>query len=123
MQRQNMTRFDNLLNGPDLLNNLVGILLRFRGGKIGIMADVEQMFHQIGVCEEDRDSLRFLWRDLDETRPPDEYQMTVHVFGAVDSPCCANYALQRTALDQSVCVTFTWTIFYPRNQIPMELPT
>ena len=27
--------------------------------------------------------------------------MTVHVFGVVDSPCCANDALQRTALDQS----------------------
>ena len=26
--------------------------------------------------------------------------MTVHVFGAVDSPCCANYALQRAARDQ-----------------------
>ena len=92
---------DKLLAGPDLLNNLVGILMRFRSRKIGIMVDVEQMFHQVGVCEEDRDSLRFLWRDLDETRLPDEYQMTVHVFGAVDSPCCANYALQRTALDQS----------------------
>ena len=91
---------DNLLTGPELLNNLVGILLRFRSGKIGVMADVQQMFHQVRVCEEDRDSLRFLWRDLDETRKPDEYQMTVHVFGAVDSPCCANYALQRTAHDQ-----------------------
>ena len=49
------------------------------------MADVQQMFHQVRVCEEDRDSLRFLWTDLDETRKPDEYQMTVHVFGAVDS--------------------------------------
>ncbi|KAK3724598.1 hypothetical protein QZH41_001749 [Actinostola sp. cb2023] len=29
-----------------LLNNLVGILMRFRSGKIGIMADVEKMFHQ-----------------------------------------------------------------------------
>ena len=38
--------------------------------------------------------------ETDETRKPDEYQMTVHVFGAVDSPCCANYALQRTAHDQ-----------------------
>lgn len=27
--------------------------------------------------------------------------MTVHVSGAVNSPCCANNALQRTALDQS----------------------
>jgi len=64
------------------------------------MADIEQMFHQVGVCKEDRDSLRFLWRDLDETKRPNEYKMTVHVFGAVDSPCCANYALQRAAVDQ-----------------------
>ena len=91
---------DKLLTGPDLLNNLVGILMRFRTGKIGIMADVEQMFHQVRVCEADRDSLRFLWRDLDETKTPSEYQMAVHVFGAVDSPCCANYTLQRTTRDQ-----------------------
>ena len=91
---------DKLLTGPDLLNNLVGILMRFRTGKIGVMADIEQMFHQVGVSEEDRDSLRFLWRDLDETKRPNEYKMTVHVFGAVDSPCCANYALQRAARDQ-----------------------
>jgi len=52
---------DKLLIGPDMLNNLVGILVRFRTGKIGVMADIEQMFHQVGVCEEDRDSLRFLW--------------------------------------------------------------
>ena len=25
--------------------------------------------------------------------------MTVHVFGATDSPCCANYCLKRTAED------------------------
>ena len=91
---------DKLHTGPELLNNLVGILLRFRSGKIGIMADGEQIFHQVGVCEEDRNSLRFRWRDLNQTRLPDEYQMTVHVFGAVDSPCCANSALQRTSLDQ-----------------------
>ena len=71
----------NLHTGPGLLNTLVGILLQFRSRKIGIMADVEQMLHQVGVCEEDRDSLHFLWRDLDETISPDEYQVTVHVLG------------------------------------------
>ena len=91
---------DKLLTGPDLLNNVVGILTRFCTGKIGVMADIEQMFHQVGVCEEDRDPLHFLWRDLDETKRANEYKMTVHVFGAVDSPCCANYALQRAAVDQ-----------------------
>ena len=46
------------------------------------------------------ETLHFLWRDLDETRRPNEYKMTVHVFGAFDSPCCANYALQSAARDQ-----------------------
>ena len=58
------------------------------------------MFHQVSVCEEDRDSFRFLWRDLDDTKRLNEYKMTVHVFGAVDSSCCANYASQRPACDQ-----------------------
>ena len=31
---------DKLLTGPDLLNNLAGILIRFRTGKIGIMVDI-----------------------------------------------------------------------------------
>ena len=35
---------DKLLTGPDLLNNLVGVLMRFRTGRIGVMADIEQMF-------------------------------------------------------------------------------
>lgn len=57
-----------LLTGPDLLNNLVGILMRCRREKISVMADIKQMFHQVYVSEEDRNSLRFLWRDLDETK-------------------------------------------------------
>ena len=81
---------DQLLTGPDSLDNLVGILLRFRSGRIGVMANIEQMFHEVYVSEEDRDSLRFLWRDLVETKKPDEYHMTIHVFGSVDSPCCAS---------------------------------
>lgn len=30
---------------------------------------------------------------------PEEYRLRVHVFGAVSSPSCANYALQRTGQD------------------------
>ena len=44
-------------------------------------------------------SFRFLWWSSDADKPPDEYLMTVHVFGATDSPCCSNYSLQRTVED------------------------
>ena len=53
----------NLISDRDMTNkNLVGVLLRFRQGKVGIATDVEGMFIQILVRKEDQDSLRFLWR-------------------------------------------------------------
>ena len=42
--------------------------MRFQGGNIGFIVHIEQMFHQVYVCEEDRDSLQFLWRNLDDTQ-------------------------------------------------------
>lgn len=91
---------DQLLQGPDLTNSLVGVLTRFREEPIAIIADVEGMFHQVRVPLEDCDALRFLWwPDNDLTKQPEEYQMMVHLFGSVSSPSCANFALRRTAED------------------------
>ena len=36
-----------VLQGPDLTNKLVGVLIRFREESIALMADVETMYHQI----------------------------------------------------------------------------
>jgi hypothetical protein len=91
---------DKLLQGPDLTNNLLGVLIRFRQGNIALVGDIEKMFYQVKVSAEYKDFLRFWWfpeGDLD--KEPVEYRLTVHVFGAVSSPSCANYALRRTALD------------------------
>ena len=49
-----------LLIGPDLLNSLVGVLLRFREQRVGLAADTEAMFHQCRIIEEDQPALRFL---------------------------------------------------------------
>ena len=88
----------NLRTGPDLLSSLVGSLLRFRTGAVALAADVEAMFHQVRVSLADADSQRFFWKeDILAEGPPDTYQMLVHIFGAKDSPACANYALKRIA--------------------------
>jgi hypothetical protein len=90
----------HLLQGPDMTNNLVGVLCRFRKGQIAVTCDIEGMFHQVGVNEEHRNLLRFLWWEggnLDSH--PKEYRMTVHLFGATSSPGCANFALKRAASD------------------------
>ena len=85
---------DQLLQGPDLTNSLVGVLTRFRQEPVAFMADIEAMFHQVLVPIKQRDFLRFLWwPNGDLTAQLEEYRMTVHPFGAVSSPSCSNYAL------------------------------
>ena len=97
---QNTSLNDQLLQGPDYTNSLVGVLLRFRQERVAVMADVEKMFHQVNVKQEDRESLRFLWWPEGElSKEPVAHQMTVHLFGATSSPSCCTYALRKTAED------------------------
>ena len=88
----------SLLTGPDLLQNLIHVLLRFRQHQFAVSADIEGMFLEVGVHVCDQPSLRFFWRE-DPTTNVVVYQYTRHIFGAKDPPICANYALQRTAQD------------------------
>ena len=91
---------DKLLQGPDLTNRLVGVLTRFREEPIAFMGNIDAMFHQVRVPEGQRDFLRFLWwPDGDLTQDLEEYQMNVHLFGAVSSPSCSNFALKKAADD------------------------
>ena len=88
---------DHINQGPDLTNKLVGVLLRFRQGKIGFTADIEAMFHQVLVSPDDRDVLRFLWMDASDASKLKTYRMKAHLFGGVWSPSCANFALKKAA--------------------------
>ena len=91
---------NHLLQGPDLVNNLPGVLMRFRKEPIALIADISAMFHQVLTPRRDQDSLRFLWWPRgDLTAPPADYCMTRHVFGLRSSPSCAAFALLRTAAD------------------------
>ena len=89
-----------LLTGPDLLQNLIHILIRFRQHPHAVSADIEGMFLQVGVIPDDRPSLRFLWRE-DPASEVAVFQYVRHTFGSKDSPTCANCALRRTATDNA----------------------
>ena len=89
-----------LLQEPDLTNRLYGILMRWRKENVAIMADIESMYYQMNVPPEERDFLRYLWwPNGDLSQDPATYRMRVHVFGAISSPTCSNYALRRCATD------------------------
>ena len=88
---------DHLLSGPDLTNNLTGVLCRFRRYPYAVTCDVE-MFHQFVVSETDRDYLRFLWwPNGDIKQEPKEYRMKANLFLVTSSPTCASYGFKYVA--------------------------
>ena len=94
---------DELLQGPDLTNHMLGVLLRFRKNIIAFTADIEGMFLQVRVPEDQQQYLRFLWwPNGDTSLEPQDFKMCVHIFGAISSPSCANFALRQTAIDNKV---------------------
>ncbi|CAB4017035.1 Hypothetical predicted protein [Paramuricea clavata] len=90
---------DCLEKGPSLHNDLPSILLRFGEKLFALVGDMSDMFCHVLVKEEDRKYHRYLWRDMDSTRPPDVYEMNWLVLGDKSSPCEANFAVIRTTED------------------------
>jgi hypothetical protein len=88
----------HLITGPDLLNSLTGIFMRFSEEKIALSADIEAMFSQVAVPKEDQPVLRFLWRDSTDS-DSETYQYQRHMFGAKCAPTRANYARYQNAKD------------------------
>lgn len=94
-----MSLNNELIQGPNLTRTLLGVLLRFRKETVGLMADIEGMFHQVKVSEADKDFLRFVWWPKgDVSKRLAEYRMTVHLFGATSSSF-ASYALRKSSED------------------------
>ncbi|XP_061185158.1 uncharacterized protein LOC133193208 [Saccostrea echinata] len=87
---------DVLMQGPDLMNRLDGVLMRFRKEPVAVIADIQQIFFCFHVAEPHRDFLRFFWhRNNDPKQELQEYRMCVHVFGNRPSPAVATYGLRR----------------------------
>ncbi|XP_062699013.1 uncharacterized protein LOC134284280 [Aedes albopictus] len=85
-----------LLKGPDQLVSLPAVLSRFRQFKVGVSADIREMFHQLQIRETDRHSQRFLFRD-DPSKPIEIYLMDVATFGSTCSPASAQYVKNKNA--------------------------
>ncbi|XP_055923385.1 uncharacterized protein LOC129953880 [Eupeodes corollae] len=80
-----------LSKGPEQAKPLIGILFQFRQDVIGVAADIREMFSQVRIIPEDQHAQRFLWRDGDQNKPVQQFAMVSMIFGAVCSPCCAEW--------------------------------
>lgn len=92
-----------LMSGPDLTNQIVGVLLRFREELVAFMGDVEAMFYQVKIPPEQRSYLRFLWwKGSNLEAEILDHEMSAHLQGGTSSPSCSNYAMKRTATENEV---------------------
>ena len=91
---------DCLLTGPTLTAKLYDILLTFREGKHAVTADISKASHSVIVDEQDRDYLRFLWINRDQSQLC-TFRFKVVLFGATCSPYLLQEIIQ-THLKENV---------------------
>ena len=112
-----------LLSGPDITNQIAGVLLRFREKQVAVMGDIEAMFNQVKVPDDQCSFFRFLWwDDFDTNKKIIDYDMTAHVLGGASSPSCSNFALRKTASDNRSEYASDVTRILERNFYVDDLP-
>ena len=95
---QGHTLNDYWAKGPDsYLNNLLGIILRFREDYIGYVGDIRKMYNSVSINLLDQHCHRFLWRDMETSRDPDIYVMTAVSLGDRPAGTMATCALHKSA--------------------------
>lgn len=86
-----------LAKGPDsYLNNLLGILLRWREESIALVADIKKMYNSIFISEIEQHTHRFLWRNMEE-REPDVYIIQRVNMGDKPAAAISSEAIYKTA--------------------------
>ena len=90
---------DCLHTGPNLMQDLTGILLKFRTHRIALTADIEKAFLQIELNNQDRDATRFLWlkdihKSVNSVDNLEAYRFCRVLFGAAPSPFLLNATIR-----------------------------
>ncbi|CAG7827818.1 unnamed protein product, partial [Allacma fusca] len=85
-ERNSPSLNDCLEKGPNLIEEILPLLIRFREKRIGVVADIAKAFLQISVAEQDRNFLRFLWWEDENAKKMVALRHRRVVFGVSSSP-------------------------------------
>jgi len=81
---------DELMSGPNLYSSILKIMFQLAEHQYLVKGDLQEMFHQIRLKEEDSDSLRFIFRFFGEEKIR-IFKMKVLPFGAKCSPTISQF--------------------------------
>ena len=88
----------HLLQGADVINRLIGVILRFGIQQTAVTCDIKEISHSFHANREHRDFLRFsLLRDNNLNEEICEYRTIVHFLGAVSLFVSRQFWSQSTA--------------------------
>ena len=88
-----------LAKGPDrFLNNLAGVIIGFRNGRVASKGDVKKMYNCVRLVKEDAFMQCFLWRNLDVEQQPQTYQVLVNNIGVKPAGAIATLSLLRVQI-------------------------
>lgn len=90
---------DLMMTGPTIQDDLMNILVRWRGHRIALAADIEKMYRQILVEEMDYNYQRIVWRN-DEKEPIQDYRIKRVTFGNASAPFVAIRTIKQLAIDE-----------------------
>ena len=88
---------DYWAKGPDMLNSLIGVLLRFREERVAMHGNISKMFNSVRLGTLQQHTHRFLWRDMDIKRRPNQYCLLAVPFGDRPSGAISITAMHETA--------------------------
>lgn len=88
---------DVLMTGPSIQDKIISHLIRFRTYNYVITADIEKMYRQVLVHEQDRHFQQILWRRDGKI---ETLQLNTLAFGVSSSPFLAIRTIQKLAEDE-----------------------
>ncbi|UYV67841.1 hypothetical protein LAZ67_5002202, partial [Cordylochernes scorpioides] len=83
-----------LEKGPNLLERIPEIMIRFRENKFEVTADIRKAFQMVAIEESERNYLRFLWWEKESDRELIAYRHKRLVFGLNCSPFVLNAVIE-----------------------------
>ncbi|XP_026740536.1 uncharacterized protein LOC113502962 isoform X1 [Trichoplusia ni] len=96
--------------GPNLQQDLQSLIIKWRQYKFAYTADIEKMFRQIWVHEDDQRYQKIVWRNSlsdpnHHNNPIQEYQLTTVTYGTKAAPFLSLMTLKQLAQDERVNYT------------------